>query len=453
MGCLETQRGNWWTRIAALTLLVAALAGPGRAQQAAYQPEFDVDAVSVKGEKASETRVDLYTRMPYQNLRFLSQDNGFGARYSVSVDVYRTNANGEAQGLVRTRMWERDVDTPTYSLTQSDSLYDYATQSLQLPPGSYALEVQVEDAASNRTFTRSLPLEVRSFDGSVTMSDLLIADRYDPDEQVLFPNVSNSIGTDRAEFTLFYEIYAQKSQSVRVNYEVVRQNRERKKPAILRPLLGLPPREEDLPEQDYETSETLALRSGRNPAALTLQASTFEAGDYVFKVEIETEAGTTLATAEKAFTVRWMGLHDQIADLASAVSQLRYVAKDREIRAIREASTPEERFRLFQGFWDKRDPTPGTRRNERMEEYYYRVAFANRNYSRFRDSGWDTDRGEVFIRFGEPDYVDQHSYDYGDKPYQVWYYYRIGRRFIFIDETGFDDYELLVPIWDDRTRM
>src|SRR5690606_7167828 len=150
---------------------------------------------------------------------------------------------------------------------------------------------------------------------------------------------------------------------------------------------------------------------------------------------------------------RWMGLHDQIADLESAISQLRYIAKDREIRAIREAPTPEERFLLFQSFWDKRDPTPGTRRNERMEEYYFRVAYANRNYGRFSNNGWNTDRGEAFIRFGEPDFVERHPYNYGDKPYQVWYYYRLGRRFIFVDETGFDDFELLLPIWDERNRM
>lgn len=448
---LDTQR--WSMRARAVALVVALLAASPLTAQTAYQPEFDVDAVSVKGGDGAEGRVDLYTKMPYQSLRFLSQDDGFSARYNVSVDVYRTNAAGEPQGLVLSRMWERDVAAPTYAATQADSLYDYATQSLQLAPGSYALAVQVEDGASNRTFTRDVPLRVRTFRGAVAMSDLLLADRYDADRQVLFPNVSNIIGTDRDAFTLFYEIYAEQERRVRVRYEVVRQNRERRRPAVLRPLLGLPPKEEDLPDFDFQTTETLAVRAGRNPATLTLQADAFAAGDYVFKVQIESEAGAVLAEAEKPFSVRWMGLHDQIADLEGAISQLRYIAKDREIRAIREAPTPEERFRLFQSFWDKRDPTPGTRRNERMEEYYFRVAYANRNYGRFSNNGWNTDRGEVYIRFGEPDFVDRHPYNYGDRPYQVWYYYRIGRRFIFVDETGFDDFQLLVPIWDERNRM
>lgn len=248
---LDTQR--WSMRARAVALVVALLAASPLTAQTAYQPEFDVDAVSVKGGDGAEGRVDLYTKMPYQSLRFLSQDDGFSARYNVSVDVYRTNAAGEPQGLVLSRMWERDVAAPTYAATQADSLYDYATQSLQLAPGSYALAVQVEDGASNRTFTRDVPLRVRTFRGAVAMSDLLLADRYDADRQVLFPNVSNIIGTDRDAFTLFYEIYAEQERRVRVRYEVVRQNRERRRPAVLRPLLGLPPKEEDLPDFDFQT--------------------------------------------------------------------------------------------------------------------------------------------------------------------------------------------------------
>ncbi len=461
MGSLVTPRWNLARRAAAGVLLAAVCwALPAQAQDeyrstlsgAAYQPEFDVDAVSVRGERPSETRVDVYTKIPYRSVRFLSQDGGFGARYSVSVDVYRTNAEGKVQGLVRSRMWERVVEAPTYDATQADTLYDYATQSLRLAPGSYALEVQVEDAASNRTFVRELPLDVRRFDGPVAMSDLLIADRYDAARQTIFPNVSNAIGTDRPDFTLFYEIYADQGQRLRVSYEVLKQ-KERRRSTLIRPLLGLPPKDEDAPAPDFQTTETITVQAGRNPATLTLGTERFGSGEYVFNVRLEDAAGGVVAEASKDFSVRWMGLNEQIADLESAIDQLRYIAKDRDIRAMREAASPEERFTIFQRFWDKRDPTPGTRRNERMEEYYFRVSFANRNYGRFKDNGWNTDRGEVFIRFGEPDWVEQNRFGYGAKPYHVWYYNRIGRRFIFVDDTGFGDFELLVPIWDERTRM
>ncbi len=454
MGCFATHQRNLMRGLAlGLSLVALCWTAASAIAQVAYQPEFDVDAVSVRGDGGTETRLDVYTKVPYQSLRFLSQDDGFDAQYSVSVDVYRTDDEGKVQGLVRSRMWDRTVEAPDYDVTQADTLYDYATQSLRLAPGSYALEVQIEDAASNRTFTRELPLAVRAFDDPVSMSDLLLADRYDVGQQVIFPNVSNAIGTDRDDFTLFYEIYADQTQRLRVHYEVLKQNRERRRPEILRPLLGLPTKESEEEDPDFRTTETLTVQSGRNPATLTLETDPFGSGEYVFNVRLETEAGVVVAAASKDFTVRWMGLDEQISDIESAIAQLRYIAKDRDLRAMRNATTPEEQFNAFQSFWEKRDPTPGTRRNERMEEYYFRVSFANRNYGRFEDNGWNTDRGEVFIRFGEPDFVERHPFSYGDKPYQVWYYNRIGRRFIFVDDTGFGDFELLVPIWDERTRM
>ncbi|MDX1532111.1 MAG: GWxTD domain-containing protein [Rhodothermales bacterium] len=433
-----------------------ALLGPltlGAQAQVAYQPEFDVDVVSVKPERGTDARVDIYTKIPYQSLRFLSQEGGFAAGYTVSVNVYRTDEEGRAQGLVRTRTWERGVEAPTYEATQLDTLADFATQSLALAPGRYALEVEVEDAASGRTFVREVPIRARSFAGAVAMSDLLLADRYDAAERVLTPNVANAVGSDQEDFTVFYEVYAAEPQRLRVRYTATELGRERRRPSALNTLLGIGERDAPEPESVYEATETLRVGAGRNPAALALTTEAFDAGDYVFHVELRDDSGAVVAEAEKAFQVRWMGLDAQIQDLESAIAQLRYVAKDREIRAIRRAETAEEQVRLFRAFWDKRDPTPGTRRNERMEEYYYRVAYANKNYGRFANNGWNTDRGEVYIRFGEPDIVERHPFNYGTKPYEIWYYNGHGRRFIFVDETGMGDYELLIPVWDDRTRM
>jgi hypothetical protein len=39
------------------------------------------------------------------------------------------------------------------------------------------------------------------------------------------------------------------------------------------------------------------------------------------------------------------------------------------------------------------------------------------------------------------------------KPYEVWEYYELNRRYVFVDESGFGDYRLLYPIWDDRNRL
>lgn len=69
-------------------------------------------------------------------------------------------------------------------------------------------------------------------------------------------------------------------------------------------------------------------------------------------------------------------------------------------------------------FWAMRDPDPGTEENEAKTEFERRVAFANRWFDPFggcrghvsqrragEPTGWNTDRGRVFIVMGLPDLV------------------------------------------------
>ena len=452
-------RGCRWvlptmTRLA-LVLVVALAAGPARAQ-AAYTPEFALDLVTAQADSAGASRLDVYTAMPIQNLRFRSRASGFEADYSVTVNVSALDAQGQQQGLVVSRTFERAVSRPDYAATQDPDAADRAVESLAVPPGRYTVSVAVEDGASGRTFTREVGHVVRPMsvggDRAVAVSDPILLDRYDADARTFEPNVGAAVSTEQDDFTVYYELYAAAATALQVTYAVTEQNRVRERPSFSA-LLGLAPRQQADLGTPVAFSERLDVPAGRSPAAFRVETERLRVGDYTLTVRLETAGGALVAETTKPFSVRWMGLDGQLADLELAISQLRYVARDRDITAIRRAATPEDQMRLFRAFWDRRDPTPGTPRNEGMEEYYYRVAYANERYSRLRDSGWNTDRGEVYIRFGAPDFVEEHPFNYGTDPYQIWYYNGQGRRFIFVDQSRLGDFQLLVPIWDDRTRM
>ena len=133
-------------------------------------------------------------------------------------------------------------------------------------------------------------------------------------------------------------------------------------------------------------------------------------------------------------------------DLDNAIMQMKWIAEKSFIRKLREMPEDEKKNR-FMEFWKNSDPSPDTPENELMEEYYSRVAFANENFGQFRD-GWDSDRGMVYIILGPPDSVERHPFEYGTKPYEVWYYQQFNRSLIFIDETGFGEYRLRSNFWD-----
>ncbi len=56
-------------------------------------------------------------------------------------------------------------------------------------------------------------------------------------------------------------------------------------------------------------------------------------------------------------------------------------------------------------FWVWQDPAPASAANERLVEHYRRVATARENHGKHKFP-WD-DRGEVYVRFGEPDHVSR----------------------------------------------
>lgn len=414
-------------------------------------PRFDVDAVSVRANgSASGTRLDVYTKIPYASLRFISTPDGFTARYGVTVEAFTLNDRNRPQTLVQSRIWEQAVTVKEFMQTQTDQLFDRTLQTLELTPGRYMLHFQVEDQATRESSVRELEVEVRDLNTPLAISDLILIDAYNPEANSITPTISSQVSTDQNSFKLFYEVYADRPLRVRVASEVVRVRKSSGPPSV-KSILGLD-RDEGSAEISYQEVEPRRLQRGRNQFVVEIPMAGFKVGEYVARVRVETEDGRPVDRAERAITVQWSGLAEHVRDLNEAIAQLSYIAKDKDLAFIREARTEKERRERFLDFWKRRDPTPGTDRNERMEEYYYRIAYANRQYGNFI-AGWKTDRGHVMVLFGEPDHVERHPYNYNVKPYEVWYYYGIGRRFIFIDKTGFGDYELLVPIWDDRTRI
>jgi GWxTD domain-containing protein len=100
---------------------------------------------------------------------------------------------------------------------------------------------------------------------------------------------------------------------------------------------------------------------------------------------------------------------------------------------------------MFLEFWKKKDPNPVTTHNERMDEYYRRVKYANLHFKGLRD-GWETDMGRVYVIFGQPTDVERHPFDIDKKPYEVWSYDDLNRHFLFVDEDGFGDFRLKSPL-------
>jgi GWxTD domain-containing protein len=85
-----------------------------------------------------------------------------------------------------------------------------------------------------------------------------------------------------------------------------------------------------------------------------------------------------------------------------------YIISTDERAAFKNLQTDEEREQFIEQFWLRRDPTPDTIENEFKEEHYRRIAYANERFAS-GIQGWKTDRGRIYITFGPPDEIEDHS--------------------------------------------
>jgi GWxTD domain-containing protein len=85
-----------------------------------------------------------------------------------------------------------------------------------------------------------------------------------------------------------------------------------------------------------------------------------------------------------------------------------YIITDEERSAFMRLQTDEEREQFIENFWLRRDPSPDTIENEYKEEHYRRIAYANEHFPS-GIPGWKTDRGRIYITYGPPDEIDDHS--------------------------------------------
>jgi len=117
-----------------------------------------------------------------------------------------------------------------------------------------------------------------------------------------------------------------------------------------------------------------------------------------------------------------------------------------EIEIYSHLADDQAREEFIADFWEKRDPAPGSGRNEFEAEFYKRVDFANRWFHErgTAANGWDSDRGRVLLMLGFPDQRDQMPMLQNPriKAAEIWIYHSFALRLEFLDYDGMGKFRL-----------
>lgn len=134
-----------------------------------------------------------------------------------------------------------------------------------------------------------------------------------------------------------------------------------------------------------------------------------------------------------------------VEELDDLFNKSKYIATNPEIDKYKALSTEEAKREFMYNFWKARDENPSDDRNESYLNYIKRISDSDTRFTAMGKQGWKSDRGRVYIIYGEPSEIERHPNETNTRPYEIWKYESLegGVYFVFGDLTGFNDYQLI----------
>jgi GWxTD domain-containing protein len=132
-------------------------------------------------------------------------------------------------------------------------------------------------------------------------------------------------------------------------------------------------------------------------------------------------------------------------ELDDLFTKCKFIATKTEVDQYESLSGEQGKREFMQKFWDSRDQNQNDNMNKFYQDYLKRIKESNQKFRAGKKEGWKTDRGRVYLVYGEPSEIERYPNETQARPYEIWHYNDIegGAIFVFGDLTGFSDYQLL----------
>lgn len=383
-------------------------------------PVFTLRVFSTFEEDSGEPAAKVIAQFVNDNLTFVKNDSAYEAE--VQIEYFMTEKTND---YVFNRTVDKKVVVEDYEYTESRKALNTFYIEMPVIPGSYEVVVTAMDKNNQKQFSQTASFEFT--DGTATdqkfiVSDILFFGDYQTDTDGSItsfnPELTNAFSSEKKYVYAYFNSFVYSSKdSVLIKYRV----------------------KDDRGVTVTQNQYMVGGDDQYKEHFIRLSRYYFNRKKYVF--ELFANSADQWIVKNTAFGFFWRFSPNTMQDLDLALDQLKYVAENDSLKLYKKAPFSEKK-KFFERFWRDRDPDPGTEDNEIMNEYYRRISFVNSNFSSSGVPGWLSDRGRIFIKFGEPDEIERHPFDAQSYPYQIWRYFSVNKVFLFIDRTGFGDYDL-----------
>lgn len=406
---------------------------------------------------AETARLEVYVGVPLDTL-VANGDEAASYDFNVGAQLVRVGDGA----IVGREVVRKKVDPKGASGVKSPMFVGQLNFSV--PPGDYKLTVGVGDLTSGQSYLSESAVQIpaRPAEG-VSISSLEIANTAAPVEPdvtgefiknnyAVVPNPTKLLPAAPGALIVYYELYGLAPGAgegdYTLRYDIYQLNGRR-----------------------FLEERRRLTAAARTVARLdTFDLSGYPSGAYKVVVAVNNGNGEEVARGVKEFVIYQPRLPEESP---SAVGNYRLYSPDEEKRVRKELSIvaeaeelaafdalpPEEKPIFVENFWARRDPAPETPENEFKNTFFERYQYVQEHFSTPFREGVDTDRGRVYMKYGEPDMIirspmglsSQVTIDTStwlSEPFEAWEYYTAGGvdsqyiLFVFVDFDGDGSYEI-----------
>ena len=384
-----------------LLLLIACTGVTRKSRLDRYEERHSLQVQVTQPVDEEKVQVEAHIQVPNSYFIFIKEATHFTARVEFTLTVKKVDSDE----LVLHRSWKESFQVQYFEDTRDRGKSGRAKFSCNLSPDTYRIAVIIQDLDSKRKWQAEKEVTVEYPE---LWSNLYMMIRHD---SLLVPVDVLAAGKVDTVF-LVYSALA-----------------------------------EDSPEQVYYRVKnyTAAVDSGKiivkkneenSQRLVPIELDASWLGEVTFELELEGETQTVTVEISQKETARFLN------NIDLSVKVMSLVFSHEEFQYLKDLPQDKQRDYLIK-YWKEQDPTPDTPVNELMEEFFDRVDYAN-TYFGTLSTGWRSDQGRIYIKFGKPIQIDTSQPDTYGRVYQIWHY-PMGRQFIFLDD-GFGEYRLVREI-------
>jgi GWxTD domain-containing protein len=410
------------------------------------------EAISRAGEDSTQSRVDVPYRIDHEYFVPVKNDDSsvpwaFVRKGEVAVDLIDSTGVSRARAIQEIQIGQNSSERGT-----AQKQWYQGISSFLVPPGSYTVQIEVTDLESQRNVLENKEkVRAQAFAPAHFLMSSPVFVEGEPG--VRFPDTLTlqNLGGDvffGAPGSLFFELNpgSARDSAIRVAWTIkqIGKNREEAQP-ISRDssarFMTLPHVLVQTLSADNTTRYLVKTDPASRRTGVLVPFPAEQLPLRMFDLDLTVTIGAFADHHTVTFRTVWPGMPFSLRDVDVALDALRFLVTPHDLDSLKDGSFEERRDHL-ESFWNKRNKTPGTAKNELMAEYYRRVDHAMRTFGTMRaPDGSRTDRGRVYIIFGPPTSMDR-NLDPVAGFQETWTYEKQRKRFVFTDQNKSGNYVL-----------